>query len=119
MKGRVFLIHWKAAEADEYASALRSWGWAVDFEAEDGARAGKLIKATPPDVVVIYLTRLPSHGRVTASYLRSSKATRHLPIVFVEGTGEAVEKTSAQVPDAVFTTSAELEKVLAGYARTG
>jgi glucuronate isomerase len=112
MRGRITLVHWHASEAEEYAQALRAGGWQVDVESEDGARVSKHILADPPHAVVIYLTRLPSHGRETAHALRSSKAGRDVPIVFVEGKEKAVAKTRGKVPDAVFVTSAELESVL-------
>ncbi len=118
MTGRIFLIHWNATEAEELANRLRADSWTVGTEAEDGYRAGRLIKKNLPDAVVIYLTLLPSHGRETAAYLRSQKATRGLPIVFVDGNEKAVTKTKAKVPDAIFTTSAELNNVLAQFART-
>lgn len=117
MARRLFLIHWKAAEAAELAKPLLSQGWAVDTEAEDGARAYRRIREDPPDAVVIYLTRLPSHGRETARALRSTKATRDLPIVFVDGQEDAVEKTKAMVPNATYTTSADLGNVLAGLIK--
>ena len=37
------------------------------------------LRSTPPDAVVIDLSRLPSHGREFAVALRGSKATRHVP----------------------------------------
>lgn len=112
MRSRVFLVQWDAPSAEARAAALRADGWEVEVESQDGARAYRLIRATPPDVVVIDLARKPSHGRETAHALRTLKATRHLPIVFVDGTEEAVEKTQAKVAEAVFTTSAELRSVL-------
>lgn len=51
MKGKLILIHWKALEAEALATPLRRAGWQVDVEAEDGARAGKAIGASPPDAV--------------------------------------------------------------------
>ncbi|MBI4235794.1 MAG: hypothetical protein HY688_00345 [Chloroflexi bacterium] len=123
MKGRLFLVHWNAAEAEAHAQALRSDGWEVlGFEAEDGARAVKAIVAALPDVVVVYLHRLPSHGRETAAFLRSTRATCQVPIVFVDGQGEALEKTRVRVPDAVYTTSAGLTAALSrtvGLNRVG
>ncbi|MFQ6115302.1 MAG: hypothetical protein ACE5NG_14685, partial [bacterium] len=107
MKGKLFLVHWNASEAEEYAGRLRSEGWTVEVEAKDGARACKHIKADPPDVVVIYLTRLPSHGRRTGEYLREVKATHNVPIIFVDGKQDAIEKTKAKVPDAIYTTSSQ------------
>ncbi len=116
MAGRLFLIHWNEAEAAELAARLRAKGWEVETEAQDGARGGKRIKADQPDAVVIYLTRLPSHGRETADGLRSIKATRHIPIIFVDGKEEAIEKTRAKVPGALFVTSAGLREALASVA---
>jgi len=119
MNGKLFLIHWKAAEAEALAAPLRADGWQVELEAEDGARAGKLIRESPPDVIVIYLTRLPSHGRATASYLRSAKATRHLPIIFVDGTEEVIARVKTSVPDALYVTSSALPETLQHFSAEG
>jgi DNA-binding response OmpR family regulator len=112
MPGKLYLIHWNQKEAEEHAQPLKAWGWEVDLEAEDGARAAKQIKAESPDVVVIYLTRLPSHGRETARYLRSVDAMSQIPIVFVDGEETAVEKTKRKVPQAIYTKSEDLKIVL-------
>lgn len=117
-KGRVFLIHWNKPEAESYAETLRSWGWDVDYEHEDGARGGAAVKLNPPDAVVIYLDRLPSHGRATAEYLAETKSTRSVPLIFVGGESETVEKTKARVPSAKFIKEAQLEKTLAKYAKS-
>ena len=116
-KGRACLIHWNPSEAGAHAQTLRQAGWQVEIEAEDGAHAGNAIKADPPQVVVIYLSRLPSHGRETALYLRSTKANRSIPIVFVDGKDEAVEKTRAEVPDAIYTTSEQLVSILQKFTQ--
>lgn len=111
-KGRLFLIHWNLAEAREYAQRLRAAGWRVESEHEDGARGGKAIIAHPPDAVVIYHTRLPSHGRATAEYLAEAKATRDIPLIFVGGEGEALEKTKAKLPDAIYAREEDLDRHL-------
>jgi CheY-like chemotaxis protein len=113
MAGSLFLIHWNELEAAEIAQPLIALGWQVEYEAEDGARAGKRIRELKPDVIVVYLSRLPSHGRETAHALRSMNATRSIPVVFVDGKQEAIEKTRLKVPGALFVTSAELDSVLA------
>lgn len=105
---RLLLIHWNSEEAEAYAEALLAQGWRVDVEAEDGARAAKAIKAAPPQAVLIYLTRLPSHGRATAAHLAESKATRTIPIIFVGGEGEALAKTKAALPRASYLSADEL-----------
>ena len=117
-KGKLFLIHWNKPEAAELAVPLRQAGWEVEIESEDGARAGKRILAEPPAAAVIYLTRLPSHGRETAHFLRSNKAGKSIPILFVDGTAEKVAKVREKVPDGIFTTSGELRQVLEALVRS-
>lgn len=119
MKGEVFLVHWNESQAEEYAEELRSDGWKVEVETEDGGRAYKFTRANEPDVIVAHLSDKPSYGREVAHTLRQAKATRHLPIVFVDGEEEAVQETKAKVPDAVFTTSAELREVLGKFSKSG
>lgn len=118
MKGKLFLFQWDNASAQLRAKELRAAGWAVTVESEDGARGGNKVKANPPDVVVMDLARRPSHSRETAEGLRWLKATRHIPIVFVDGAEEALAKVKAKVPDAIYTTSVELEHVLEKFAKS-
>jgi hypothetical protein len=101
-KGRLFLFHWNKAEAEEYASALRKEGWQVDLEWEDGARGGAAVKLIPPAAVIFYLSRLPSHSRATAEYLAETRSTRQIPLIFVDGEGEALEKTKQKIPSGTF-----------------
>jgi len=113
MTGRLFLIHWDQNELEQLAEPLRQAGWQVEGESADGARASKAILADPPDVLVIYLTRLPSHGRETADYLRTKLNADQLPILFVAGAPEKVEKVRAKVPQARYLGSEELPQALA------
>jgi hypothetical protein len=107
------VIHWQVTEVEELAATIRAYGWqTTGVESEDGARAAKAVRADPPDVLVISLARLPSHGRHTAAYLRQVKAIQALPIVFVGGTKEAVTKTREQVPDAVYVSLQGLSAAL-------
>lgn len=115
-KGRLFLIHWHADEAEELAAPLRRDGWAVDVETSDGARAGKAIIAAPPDAVVVSLARMPAHGRETAAFLKGTKATRDVPVIFVGGAADTIDKTRKKIRDAVYVDEAGLKRALAPYA---
>ena len=106
----LFLIHWNQHEAGPLAESLIASGWQVETEAEDGARAASRILADPPAAVVIYLTRLPSHGRETARYLRTKSA---VPIIFVDGADEKLDSVRSKVPDATFVQSSDLRSALA------
>lgn len=113
MTGRLFLLHWNQDELAQLAEPLLQAGWQVESESADGARAGKAILADPPDVLVIYLSRLPSHGRETADYLRTKLKADQLPIFFVDGAPEKVEQVRGNVPGARFLSSDELMQALA------
>lgn len=100
---RVALIHWNPAEGHERAERLRKAGFDVAFEPTTPAsmrRAGE----RPPDAFVVDLSRLPAQGRELAKRIRERKATRGVPIVFVDGDKEKVEKARRELPDAAFTS---------------
>jgi CheY-like chemotaxis protein len=120
MKGKVFLIHWNGAEAEHLAGGIRDQGWEIaGIEAKDGGRAYRLVGETSPDVIVIYLTRLPSHGRETAAYIRRRKTTRDIPIIFAGGEGTALAKTRDKVPAAIYTPAEGLYEALNGLVEDG
>jgi hypothetical protein len=100
---RIRLIHWNAAEAQPRVERLATAGYRVDCGTLDPAALRKL-RESPPAAVVIDLSRLPSQGRDLALWLRKTKATRQVPLVFVEGDLEKVARIQKILPDAVYTT---------------
>jgi CheY-like chemotaxis protein len=99
---RVLVIHRNAAEAAPREDRLRRAGFLVESlrKSEELPR----LRGNPPDAVVIDLTRQPSHGREVGIYLRRQKATRHVPLIFIEGDPERTAQVRSLLPDAVFTT---------------
>ena len=108
----VQLVHWNEDEGLERQQQLEALGFEAAFDFGDSLSVSRRIKADPPDAVVIDLSRIPSHGREVAHSIRSVKATRHLPIVFVDGEPEKVEKTRQFIPDATFTTWGRIKTAL-------
>ena len=108
----VRLVHWNEDEGLERQKQLEALGFEVAYDFGDSLFVSRQIKAGPPDGVVIDLSRLPSGGREVAHSVRATKATRHLPIVFVDGEPEKVEKTRQFIPDATFTTWTRIKTVL-------
>ena len=96
------LICWNAAEAEEKAARLRAW-YKVDQQALTPGDLRKM-RDDPPLAVVIDLSRLPSHGRDVALGIRQYKATRQVPLVFVDGEPEKVSRIRQLLPDAVYTS---------------
>lgn len=99
---RIVLIHWNTAEAEERAARLRRAGHKVSCYADQGGAGLRAFREHPPDVFLIDLGRLPSHGRAVATFLRQQKATRLVPLVFVAGEPEKVARVRALLPDAAY-----------------
>jgi CheY-like chemotaxis protein len=109
---RVRLIHWNGPEGRERRLRLASLGYDVDFDDIEGPGLGRVLRSSIPDCYLIDLTRLPAHGREIAMWLRSTKSTRHVPIVFVDGDPEKVVKIKQLLPDAVYTTWPQLKTAI-------
>jgi len=108
----VRVIHWKAGEAGPLLAALRAGGHAVDYDEKWSSDGFRAMRASPPDAFVIDLSRLPSHGREVAVFFRGHKATRLIPIVFVDGAPEKVDAIRKLLPDAVYTSAGRLPSAL-------
>jgi hypothetical protein len=61
------------------------------------------LKAAPPDVFIIDLSRMPSQGRDVGVMLRRTASTRRVPRVFVGGDREKVAGIRKLLGDAVYT----------------
>jgi hypothetical protein len=109
---RIRVFHFKSAEAAPLLDALRAAGHTVEYDPIMKTSVLPGIRAAPPDIFVIDLTRMPSHGRYTAFVLRQSPKTRHVPTLFVDGEEEKVAITRRQLPDAHFTTRAKLRSAI-------
>ena len=110
---RVRIIHWRPAEAASLIDSVRTAGFEPEYDGEmNGPAISRAIRARLPDAVLIDLSRLPSHGREIGIWLRGIKATRHIPLVFVNGEGEKLERVRKELPDAAYATPADLKDVL-------
>jgi CheY-like chemotaxis protein len=117
MKGKIFLVQWDAVLALKRADELKSDGWGVELDTEDGGRAYKRIKAELPDVVLIDISRRPLHGCEVYHSLRSGRTTRNLHIVFLYMDEKTRETIRVKAPDAIFTTPTDLNNILCKFAK--
>lgn len=108
----VRVIHWKEGEAQPLLKACRAAGFDVEYDEGDGGIITRAIRTKPPDVLVIDLSRLPSHGREVAIWLRNTKGTRNIPIVFANGDPEKVEGVRQRLPDATYSETAKIAAAL-------
>ncbi|HEY2845040.1 MAG TPA: hypothetical protein VGJ09_15365, partial [Bryobacteraceae bacterium] len=109
---RVRLLHWRESEAAPLIDALRQAGYTVDYRGEKIDGSFRTLREQPVFAVVIDLTRLPSYGRHVAAEMRASKSLRQIPIVFVDGDPEKVDRIRKDLPDAVYTSRARLAAAL-------
>ncbi len=106
------LVHWHEVETIERAERLEAAGYAVRHGRIGAQVSLKDLRADPPDLFVIDLSRLPSHGREVAVALRQSRATRSVPIVFVDGATDKVKRVRETLPDATFATWTRIRSAL-------
>ncbi len=105
------LIHWNQAEAKQKAQILQSAGYTVCYE-QLTLQKLKELKSNPPDAIVIDLTRLPMQGRDIAITIRHNKATRNVPLIFVEGESQKLVHVKTQFPDATYTDYDQIQSTL-------
>jgi CheY-like chemotaxis protein len=107
----ITLILWNEHEALTRAAQLERAGHIVTIHADSRA-APMSLRENSPDVFVIDLSRLPSHGREIAVWLRRQKATRHIPLVFIEGEPDKTDRVRNLLPDAVYADWRHIRRAL-------
>lgn len=70
---RILLVHWNESEAAERARKIAKHGHKVLTLWNSEKPNLSEIRSSPPDLFVIDLSRLPSHGREMAGYFRRIK----------------------------------------------
>ena len=82
-------VHWDEEEAYAVARRLITAGHevTVHWAEGEGMRADSV-----PEVLVISLERLPSHGRAVAKWLWNAQYRRAIPVVFVGGRPDSIER---------------------------
>jgi len=114
---RILLFHFHGTSGAEAADELAAAGHDVELRTEGGGGFAAL-DASPPDVIVIDLRRLPSHGRAVAFALRQRRRSQHVPLVFVEGDVERTARLRAEIPDATWTPWSKVKTALKRAGRT-
>jgi CheY-like chemotaxis protein len=108
---RITLIHWNPQEAAARAAWLGRAGHTVAC-LTDSRAAPHALRENPPDVFVIDLSRIPSHGREIAVWLRQQQATRRVPIIFVQGDPDKTQRIRELLPDAVYAEWSKIRSAI-------
>jgi len=114
---KVFYLHWHEAEGKERVAALAAAGHEVSFHwsMEVPPKFGDSL----PEIVVISLDRLPSHGRRVAEWFWEAKKRQHIPLVFAGGKPDKVSAAKEQFPGGVCCATEEVPKILARLLDSG
>jgi CheY-like chemotaxis protein len=107
---RILYIHWHEQESAERAARIRDMGYLVDNDPVNVPGFRSAFRKDPSDLVVIDLSRLPSHGREVAVWLTDTRGTAHIPLIFLDGAAEKVRVTRERLPHAAFATWDTLER---------
>ena len=106
---RILLVHWNADETREKARILKKLKHRVEILSNSEKPGLSRVRESPPDLFLIDLSRLPSHGREIAGYFRRQKSTRQTPMLFVSEDAERIAGARKLIPDAAFTKWADIE----------
>jgi hypothetical protein len=106
----IFFIHWNEEELKEKIAPLKKAGYKVDYHFSTGTRAD--FKDNLPDVLIISLDRLPSHGKAYAEWLWEAKKRQPIPVIFCGGQEEKVFPLKEKFPKAIFCSPEALVKEL-------
>ena len=119
---KIFFIHWNEKELQEKIEPLEKAGYNIDYHFNTETVAD--LRENLPEVLVICLDRLPSHGRRYAEWLWEAKKRQHIPVVFTGGKPEKINPLKLKLPNAIFCSNEELvntiEKILIiKYSQSG
>lgn len=102
------LVHWHPSEARALSAQLDAAGWEVFAEHGDGALTLRHVKELAPVAAVVFLRRIPSHGRAWAGALQAVSWGRAIPLIFVDGAADKVATTRGSFPDASYCSWEQL-----------
>jgi hypothetical protein len=107
---KIFYTHWHEAEAAERIKPLLAAGYPVHTHWQ--TESGTNLKEPFPEVFVVSLDRLPSHGRAIADWVVGAKKRQHLPLIFEGGQPDKVAATQAKFPQALYCATGQVLDVL-------
>ncbi|MCG6923032.1 MAG: DUF3052 domain-containing protein [Acidobacteria bacterium] len=101
---RIVVFHPKPQEIETRVETLRTAGHDVRTMWPTGMPHLVSLRRNPPDAFVIDLARQPSQGQALATAFRQLKATRGVPIIFIEGDEMKTARVKMTLPDATYTS---------------
>jgi CheY-like chemotaxis protein len=110
----IFFIHWESTEIEALAAQITQMGYSVATECKDSPTACRRVTELLPDAVVISLRRFVSGGRETGRFLGTSRVTKHIPLIYMDGPRDARRDRIREIlPEAIFSSIQDLPETLA------
>jgi hypothetical protein len=106
----LFYLHWHEQELIERIEPLKDLG--LNIQAHWSTYETPMWVEGLPDIFVISLDRLPSHGKKYAEWLLKAKKRQHIPLIFVDGQSDKVELLQQNFPKAIFCKSDALRTII-------
>lgn len=102
----LFYLHWDEQELKDRIKSVKGLGLKIHshWSTKETVKWGD----TLPDIFIISLDKLPSHGRQYAQWLWEAKKRQHIPLIFIDGKPDKVEQTREKFPKAIYCNSDKL-----------
>jgi hypothetical protein len=112
----LFYFHWNEQELEERIKPLRQ----LPVQITSHWNKDEVVKFTDalPDIFVVSLDRLPSHGRQYVQWLWEAKKRQHIPVIFVDGKPDKIVETKAKFPTAHYCNNQQLAVLVNGLVKT-
>ena len=107
---RIFYVPWNESEASERIALITDAGH--DARVHWSTHSSPHLKGDLPDVAVISLDRLPSHGWAIAEWFWEVKSRRHIPIIFEVGKPDKVAVARQRFLEAHFCETGQVVVIL-------
>ncbi|MFI5203227.1 MAG: hypothetical protein ACHQF2_01935 [Flavobacteriales bacterium] len=106
----IFYLHWDEQELKARIKPLKELGLKIHshWSTKETAKWGDSL----PDIFVVSIDRLPSHGRQYVEWLWEAKKRQHIPVIFVGGQPDKIAQTKSKFPKAIYCTNEQLVEKL-------
>lgn len=107
---KIFYLHFNEAELKERVRVIANKDYQVLSHC--GSFETSRLRENLPDVMIVSLDRLPSHGRQYVQWLWEAKKRQHIRVIFVDGLAAKVDETKLRFQGALYCRSQDLPGLL-------
>src|SRR5438445_8878080 len=90
-KGRILVVDDNPADLSFLKNVFRAKGYQVNL-AREGQNALQFVRSTIPDLVLLDVNMPGIDGYQVCEYLKADEKTRDIPIIFLSGANQVLDK---------------------------